>query len=418
MEDEERRPLLEGRNEGSSIFAPTSSTNGQTVPRHDEEEERGEEEDEQPQQQGAGQLLLGLACTLCATTCFASVNAMVKGLPENSSYDMLLLRSTIQILLMLPLLVCSDRGSPLLPSHDWNTRCRVLGQGVLGGFLLLSILEAVARLPLGDSTAIMFSEPAFTMTLSLIILRDHCGLWRVLVAITTIVGVVIVSRPPAIFPPPDTFHLGADPLVFNKSFPDVNLAESDKSLDQLARLVPSLSISGLNKTYPEDFLDQSLDELTRPVPSLSIAGLMWALAVPVLSGLINILTRQANHVHYSFFVFWLALGSLTVATGGLICMTKLPFKTWSALHWTLGVAASLTGVLGRVLYTKALTYISPNQTVVVACLEVVIAFLFQITVFSEPAHWTDGLGSLLIVSAVAAMAFEAKIMEKLQWPFL
>ena len=27
------------------------------------------------------------------------------------------------------------------------------------------------RLPLGDSTAIMFSEPAFTMTLSLIILR-------------------------------------------------------------------------------------------------------------------------------------------------------------------------------------------------------------------------------------------------------
>ena len=36
MEDEERRPLLEGRNEGSSTFDPTSSTNGQTVPRHDE----------------------------------------------------------------------------------------------------------------------------------------------------------------------------------------------------------------------------------------------------------------------------------------------------------------------------------------------------------------------------------------------
>jgi len=169
-----------------------------------------------------------------------------------------------------------------------------------------------------------------------------------------------------------------------------------------------------------DFLDSgvSLDELTRPVPSLSISGLMWALAVPVLSGLINILTRQANHVHYSFFVFWLALGSLTVATGGLLCMTKLPFKTWSSLHWLLGVAASLTGVLGRVLFTKALTYISPNQSVVVACLEVVFAFLFQITVFSEPAHWTDGLGSLLIVSAVAAMAFETKIMEKLQWSFL
>jgi len=267
-------------------------------------------------------------------------------------------------------------------------RCRVLGQGFLGGFLLLSILEAVARLPLGDSTAIMFSEPAFTMTLSLIILRDHCGLWRVLVAITTIVGVVIVSRPPALFPPsPDTFDLGGGPLVFNNTLADVNFESFDLQLERL-------------------------------VPSLSSSGLMWALAVPVLSGLINILTRQANHVHYSFFVFWLALGSLAVATGGLICMTKLPFKTWSSLHWVLGVAASLTGVLGRVLYTKALTYISPNQAVVVACLEVVIAFLFQITFFSEPAHWTDGLGSLLIVSAVAAMAFEARVMQKLQWPFL
>ena len=83
---------------------------------------------------------------------------------------------------------------------------------------LMTQIEDIFRLPLGDSTAIMFSEPAFTMTLSLIILRstnnlkvtwkkalqtrigklkiqtnirDHCGLWRVLVAITTVVGVGI-----------------------------------------------------------------------------------------------------------------------------------------------------------------------------------------------------------------------------------
>ena len=37
------------------------------------------EEEEHVEEQAVGQLLLGLACTFCATTCFASVNAMVKG---------------------------------------------------------------------------------------------------------------------------------------------------------------------------------------------------------------------------------------------------------------------------------------------------------------------------------------------------
>merc|ERR1719474_231692 len=97
-------------------------------------------------------------------------------------------------------------------------------------------IQDIFRLPLGDSTAIMFSEPAFTMTLSLIILRDHCGLWRVLVAITTIVGVVIVSRPPALFPQsPDTFDLGGGPLVLNNTLSDVNF---DSLELELARFVP------------------------------------------------------------------------------------------------------------------------------------------------------------------------------------
>ena len=34
---------------------------------------------------------------------------------------------------------------------------------ISGGLLLLFIFEAVARLPLGDCTAIFFSAPAFTM---------------------------------------------------------------------------------------------------------------------------------------------------------------------------------------------------------------------------------------------------------------
>ncbi len=44
-------------------------------------------------------------------------------------------------------------------------------------------LQAVRSLPLGDATAIFFSSPAFTMLLSTVLLKDHCGVYRVFIGI-------------------------------------------------------------------------------------------------------------------------------------------------------------------------------------------------------------------------------------------
>ena len=54
-------------------------------------------------------------------------------------------------------------------------------------------------MPLGGCTAIFFSAPAFTMVLSCFILRDHCGVWRIIVAISLLSGVVILARPESLF---------------------------------------------------------------------------------------------------------------------------------------------------------------------------------------------------------------------------
>ena len=73
---------------------------------------------------------------------------------------------------------------------------------------------------------------------------------------------------------------------------------------------------------------------------------------------------------------------------------------------------------------------------VVLCLEVVVAFLIQVSVFHDPvrnkarvqkkdvifyplqAHWTDLLGAMCILAAVTGMGFESKVLEKLQCRFL
>ena len=81
----------------------------------------------------------------------------------------------------------------------------------------------------------------------------------------------------------------------------------------------------------------------------------------------------------------------------------------------------------------------------VLCLEVVVAFLIQVSVFHDPvrnkdffprqspvsekyrrlidffnpqAHWTDLLGAMCILAAVTAMGFESKVMEKFRCRFL
>ena len=144
-------------------------------------------------------LLIGLATTAFAGLCFTSGNTLVKLLPPGSSYDILLLRSLIQVQhvvitdpyrccfskyvnfcklfafayssnsfskmqLMLPLVIRADTG--FYGAEDLATRlakktitiyakleinfhsffrCRVVGQGALGGFLLLSVMQAVSR---------------------------------------------------------------------------------------------------------------------------------------------------------------------------------------------------------------------------------------------------------------------------------
>ena len=89
---------------------------------------------------------------------------------------MLLVRCIGQSVLMVPL-ICWTR-SPLLATPDLRTRWRLVAQAVLGGLLLLSIFEAVQRLPIGDCTAIFFSTPTVTLLLSSVLLKDHCGIYR------------------------------------------------------------------------------------------------------------------------------------------------------------------------------------------------------------------------------------------------
>ena len=104
---------------------------------------------------------LGFCCAILAGLCFTSSNVMVKYIPAVNSWQLLFVRCVAQLITMVPIMYFGKHN--MFGTPDLGTRWRIAAQGVLGGFLLLGIFEAVGRMPLGDCTAIFFSSPAFTM---------------------------------------------------------------------------------------------------------------------------------------------------------------------------------------------------------------------------------------------------------------
>ena len=57
-------------------------------------------------------------------------------------------------------------------------------------------------------TALMITSPLQVM--SCFILRDHCGVWRIIVAISLLSGVLILSRPESLFSPASSTNTTAN----------------------------------------------------------------------------------------------------------------------------------------------------------------------------------------------------------------
>ena len=114
---------------------------------------------------------LGHCCAILGGLFFTLSNAMIKYLPSVTSWELLIIRSVVQLGTMITIMVVGKHK--ILGTPDFATRWRVLAQGLLGGFLILALFEAIARVPLGDCTAIFFSCPAFTMVGNKQLLLDN-----------------------------------------------------------------------------------------------------------------------------------------------------------------------------------------------------------------------------------------------------
>ena len=65
---------------------------------------------------------------------------------------------------------------------------------------------SVSLIPIGDAITVIYGEPLCTMILSYIFLGTRLRLFKMFAASFLIAGILLVVRPPFIFPEPETLH--------------------------------------------------------------------------------------------------------------------------------------------------------------------------------------------------------------------
>lgn len=99
-----------------------------------------------------------------------------------------------QVLVMA--LVLGRKSSHPIPTKDTKTLLMLALVAVTGGLRIVFIFTSFTRLPLGDSTTILFSSPVIVIFLSTFLLKEVCGVLRVVCSCSLVVGVVLITKPP------------------------------------------------------------------------------------------------------------------------------------------------------------------------------------------------------------------------------
>ena len=82
----------------------------------------------------------------------------------------------------------------------WGTQRRLLlVRGTLGSIALMCFFYSILHLPLGEATLIQNMNPVFATVLAAFILREHLRVAEVMCLVASLVGVVFIAQPQALF---------------------------------------------------------------------------------------------------------------------------------------------------------------------------------------------------------------------------
>ncbi|XP_035742223.1 solute carrier family 35 member G1-like [Vespa mandarinia] len=290
----------------------------------------------------------GVFLAFLSGTFFTISSALVKVVRNVDPMLLLIIRAILQILAMVIVAIKTSKNF-LGPKGQ---QMLIHLQGFVGGMTLLLLYYSFRKLPLGDATTIIFSSPIIVIALSFLLLKEPCGLLRIVVVCVLFTGVILVARPPLLFQ--------------------------------------------IHKTETYD-----------------VMGYICALTATLFTALNIVIMRKCLEIHYSIIVLNLSAWSLIAATFFFFIISEnheykliLPNDWFS---WGNILSLSITGLCGQVLVTKALKIEGAGKVSITRSLDIILAYIVQIYVFKEEPSSTSIIGAVLIILSVICMGFEKEI---------
>lgn len=282
---------------------------------------------------------LGLILATLSSLFFSLCSVIVKVLIEVNPMELAAFRFVGVLLPAIPIAIY--KGESLYP-----TGCRltlVLRSFVSTTALMLSFY-AFRHMPLADASVIVFSVPVFVAIFAKIFLNEPCGLFNVVTVCLTLIGVVLITRPPIIF---------------------------GNSIESL-----SDHLSGAIAAFGATIFGANAYVLLRALKNLHFSVIMTNFGTFALA--------------QTVFISWLI---------GALCLPRC------GQDRLLVIALGIFSFGGQILLTLALQIEQAGPVAIARSSDIVFAFFWQIIFFNEiPNKYSVG-GALLVTSSVLITGF-------------
>ncbi|CAH1246547.1 SLC35G1 [Branchiostoma lanceolatum] len=294
---------------------------------------------------------LGLVCALVSTVFFSLSSLFVKLVSDLHPLEVTFFRCAAQLVCALPPIIYKKLA--LVPK-DTPSRLYLLGRGMFGAVALCMQFYAFHHIPLGDATTVIFSSPIFIAFFAWLILKESYGWFNFVVTLTTLTGVVLISKPSFIF--------GSVAAV--------------------------------------------------PNPSEHLLGTLSAFGGAVFSALALVMIRKLGKtVHFFVHITYLSVFGMILTLVLLIALGEFKMPPCGSDRYYL-IALGLCGVGGQTFLTKAFQLEKAAPVAIVRTMDIVFAFTWQFLFLGElPALLSVG-GAVFVMSSAIAIAVKKWLIER------
>jgi drug/metabolite transporter (DMT)-like permease len=136
--------------------------------------------------------LRGIGCMVLATATFVTNDCLMKlALADLPPFEVVIGRGLSAILWCLPMLLAMGLGRDIPKALNPWVLLRALSEGLA----LLCFMLLLARIPIGDLTAIMQTTPLVVVAGAALLFGDRIGAWRVALILLGFAGAILVAQP-------------------------------------------------------------------------------------------------------------------------------------------------------------------------------------------------------------------------------